>query len=45
MNFICTKCGRTETVTTRKAHCGCGGLWKLEFEPPKFDPADIDTHE
>lgn len=37
MKFICSKCGHEETVTTRKAHCDCGGLWKLDFQPPKFD--------
>ena len=25
MEFICTKCGRKEAVTTRAAHCACGG--------------------
>ena len=45
MEFLCTKCGHTEPVTTRKARCGCGGLWRLDFTPEKFDPAKIDTHE
>ena len=45
MEFICTKCGHPEPVTTRKAHCDCGGLWRLDFTPEKFDPAKIDTHE
>ena len=45
MKFICAKCGHEEAVTTRKAHCDCGGLWKLEYEPPKFDLGEIDTHE
>ena len=45
MEFICTKCGRKETVTTRAAHCTCGGLWKLSFEPPKFDLAEVDRNE
>lgn len=30
---------------TRKAHCGCGGLWNLDYQPPKFDLGEIDTHE
>lgn len=42
MKYICTKCGQTEEVTTRKAACECGGLWKLDFTPPKFDEALID---
>ena len=45
MKFVCTKCGRTESVTTRNAHCGCGGLWKLDFTPEKFELSGIDTHE
>ena len=36
MNFVCTRCGRKEAVTTRAAHCTCGGLWKLEADLPAF---------
>ncbi len=42
MNFVCTKCGRQEDVTTRKSKCNCGGLWKLEYVPPKFSAELID---
>lgn len=42
MNYICSKCGRLEATTTRKAKCGCGGLWKLDFQPPKFDLSLVD---
>ena len=45
MEFICTKCGRKEAVTTRAAHCACGGLWSLAFEPPKFDLAEVYRNE
>lgn len=45
MKFICSKCGHEESVTTRRAHCDCGGLWKLDYQPPKFDLNEIDTHE
>lgn len=45
MKFVCTKCGHTEPVTTRNAHCSCGGLWKLDFTPEKFELSGIDTHE
>lgn len=45
MQFVCSKCGHIESVATRKAHCGCGGLWNLDFQPPKFDLGEIDTHE
>ncbi|MEL7648394.1 MAG: threonine synthase [Sedimentibacter sp.] len=37
MKFICSKCGTTEETTTLKAKCDCGGLWKLDYNPPKFD--------
>lgn len=45
MNYICVKCGKIEAVTTKAAHCECGGLWKLNFEPPKFSLEDIDRNE
>lgn len=45
MEFYCSKCGKREAVSTRKAHCDCGGLWKLEFQPPKFDLAELDHDE
>jgi threonine synthase len=37
MKFICSKCKKEESVDTRKAKCECGGLWKLDYQPPKFD--------
>lgn len=42
MKFICSKCGREEDTATRKAKCECGGLWKLSYEPPRFDLEKID---
>ena len=45
MDFYCSKCGKHEAVSTRKARCDCGGLWKLNFQPPKFDLAEIDRDE
>ncbi len=45
MEFVCSACGKREPVSTRKAHCGCGGLWKLDWKPPKFDPEKIDRDE
>lgn len=45
MEFYCSKCGKREAVSTRKAHCDCGGLWKLDFQPPKFDLAELDHDE
>ncbi len=45
MKFICSKCGIKEEISTRKPKCQCGGLWKLEFKPPKFDLSLIDEDE
>jgi threonine synthase len=45
MEFICSACGKRESVRTRKAHCDCGGLWKLDYQPPKFDTEKIDRSE
>jgi len=43
MKYICSKCKKIEEVTTYKSKCDCGGLWKLQFTPPKFDKKLIDT--
>lgn len=43
--YVCSECGKTEEITTRKAKCECGGLWKLKYELPKFDEALIDKNE
>src|SRR6056297_2223553 len=45
MKFICSKCGIKEGISTRKPKCQCGGLWKLDFKPPKFDLSLIDESE
>lgn len=45
MEYICSKCGKRESVTTRAAKCECGGLWKLDFKPPKFSLEDVDKSE
>ena len=45
VDFLCMSCGHREPVTTRKAHCGCGGLWTLDFQPPKFELSDVDSQE
>ena len=42
MQYICSNCGKTESVATRAPKCGCGGLWKLDYAPPKFDLKDVD---
>ena len=45
MEFVCSICGKREPVTTVKPKCDCGGLWKLDFRPPKFDLNEIDKSE
>ncbi len=45
MNYICSKCGKKTPVTTRAAACDCGGLFDLDYTPPKFDVSDIDRRE
>lgn len=45
VQYICSKCGKKEDVATRKPKCECGGLWKLEYLPPKFEDALIDKNE
>ena len=43
MEYVCSKCMKREDVRTRKPKCDCGGLWKLDYAPPSFDPKRIDT--
>ena len=45
MNYICADCGKIVPVTTRAANCECGGLWKLQFKPPKFSLDEVDRSE
>ena len=45
MDFICSCCGKREPVTTRRPQCPCGGLWDLEFTPPKFDLNRVDRDQ
>ena len=42
MKYVCSQCGHEEAVTSRKAKCDCGGLWKLDFQPEKFCEDRID---
>ena len=45
MEFVCSVCQKRESVTTRKPKCDCGGLWKLDYTPPRFDLGKIDRNE
>ena len=42
MKYICSKCGKEESVTTLKPSCQCGRLWKLDFKASAFTPELID---
>ena len=43
MQYRCYKCGKTAPVDTLAPKCDCGGLWTLDYQPPKFDLNEIDT--
>ena len=45
MKFVCSKCGRTVPTDTHSPRCQCGGLWTLEFQPPRFSLDGIDRNE
>lgn len=42
MKYICSKCLKPAEVATLSAKCECGGLWKLDYKPPKFDLSLVD---
>lgn len=45
MEYICSRCGRRAPVSTAAPCCTCGGLFDLDFQPPKFDLDEIDRSE
>ena len=45
LNYICTCCGRKTPATTREPVCSCGGLFELDYKPPKWDDEKIDRKE
>lgn len=36
IKYVCSRCGKTEDITTRAPRCECGGLWKLEYDVAMF---------
>lgn len=44
MKYICSKCGIKEDVSSLKARCDCGGLWKLDYDVPHFDLSLVDKN-
>lgn len=45
LNYICTCCGRKTPATTREPVCSCGGLFELDYTPPKWNDEKIDRKE
>ncbi len=45
MKFICSRCGKEFPTTTMDAKCECGGLFKLDYQPPKFNLDAVDKDE
>lgn len=45
MNLKCSACGQAVPTDTRSPRCACGGLWTLDFQPPKFTLDAVDRSE
>lgn len=45
MRYICSECKHSESIYSLRSKCYCGGLWKLDFQPPEFTLTDIDQKE
>lgn len=45
LHFVCAQCGKKTPVTTREPKCSCGGLFELDYTPPKWDEAKIDRRQ
>ena len=45
MKFKCSKCGALAPLESTKYRCECGGLYDLDFTPPKFSTDLIDKSE
>lgn len=43
--FRCYLCGNTAPLDTLNSLCDCGGLYQLDFSPPKYDISLLDTKE
>ncbi len=42
MEFVCDICNHREEVSCTRPRCDCGGLWRLDYAPPAFDPRLLD---
>lgn len=45
LHYVCTACGKRISATTHAPVCECGGLFELDFTPPKWDASRIDRSE
>jgi threonine synthase len=45
MEFVCSNCNKRVSSSTFLPKCECGGLWKLDCTPPKFDLDKIDKDQ
>ena len=43
--FVCTVCGQTAPMETRACQCSCGGLFRLDFTPPRFSLDLVDQRQ
>ena len=43
--FTCTNCGKRVPLDTLAYHCDCGGLYQLDFTPPRFERRLIDESQ
>ena len=43
--FKCYICAESAAIDSRSGLCTCGGLYRLDFTPPKYDPKLLDTAE
>lgn len=43
--YVCSKCGLTADITTAASKCNCGGLWNLDYKPPKFNLSMVDRDQ
>lgn len=44
-SFVCTVCGKGYPLDTLDYRCSCGGLFRLDFTPPRFRTDLIDTSQ
>ena len=45
LQFYCPRCGRRIAVKTPEYCCACGGAFELDFAPPAFDLALVDSSQ